>query len=148
MIQLTRSDELISQYVYLNLHDEMTGAFPTAYAPLCIFTSQLTGKSIAVIPLSTDYSNKDRYVKIQLIPNYVVSVPVSGYFIVGNTDYPYGLYYAEIYQNSSGTNLDPDSAIKKTYTGLMNLTQSGNPAVTYTEYTTNDSDTESVYITN
>ena len=39
------------------------------------------------------------------------------------------------------------------YTGLANLvpTTTGsfaNPAVTYTEYTTNDSDTESVYITN
>ena len=40
------------------------------------------------------------------------------------------------------------------FTGLMNLSSRetgeayANPAVTYTEYTTNDSDTESVYITN
>ena len=59
-------------------------------------------------------------------------------------------YDVNIYQNdpSTATNLDPDNAIKKIYTGLMNLTpKAGNEAIDYTEYTTNDSETESVYIT-
>ena len=53
-----------------------------------------------------------------------------------------------IYQNNNNTNLDPDNAVKRIFTGLANLsaTDAVKP-VTYTEYTTNDSDTESVYIT-
>ena len=146
MIQLTRTeDSLVNQYVYINLYDTMTAI---TYSPLFMFTSQLTGKSVYVIPSATDYTNKSRYVKMTLIPNYLIPVPASGYFIVGTDDLPYGLYDVNIYQNNSGSNLDPDNAIKKIYEGLMNLTQSGNPAVTYTEYTTNDTDTESVYITN
>ena len=76
--------------------------------------------------------------------------PSIGRIVLGTTDFPYGMYDVNIYQNdpSTATNLDPDNAIKKIYTGLMNLTpKAGNEAIDYTEYTTNDSETESVYIT-
>ena len=71
----------------------------------------------------------------------------SGAPYLGNTDFPLGFYDVVIYQNSSNSNLDP-SGLTTIWNGLMNLTSNSttNP-VTYTEYTTNDSDTESVYIT-
>ena len=67
---------------------------------------------------------------------------------MGDSDFPYGFYNVTIWQNNSNSNLDPDNAIKIIYKGLMNFAETGLPAVTYTEYTTNDTDTESVYITN
>ena len=72
----------------------------------------------------------------------------SGVVFLGSTDFPLGFYDVVIYQNNNNTNLDPDNAIKTIYTGLANLSATSAVApVDYTEYTTNDSDTESVYIT-
>ena len=51
-----------------------------------------------------------------------------------------------IYENNNNGNLDPANVIKTLYTGLLNLTSATAPT-DYSEYTTNDSDTESVYIT-
>ena len=76
--------------------------------------------------------------------------PSIGRIVLGTTDFPSGMYDVNIYQNdpSTATNLDPDNAIKLLYTGLMNLRAiPGNEATDYKEYTTNDSETESVYIT-
>jgi hypothetical protein len=70
-----------------------------------------------------------------------------GVIFLGSTDYPLGFYDVVIYQNSSNSNLDP-SGLTTIWNGLMNLTNNANASpVDYTEYTTNDSDTESVYIT-
>ena len=57
-----------------------------------------------------------------------------------------GVYDVTIYQNNNNANLDPANAVKVLYVGLMNLISS-TATTDYSEYTTNDSDTESVYIT-
>jgi hypothetical protein len=121
----------------------------TTIKPLISFTSQLTGKSKIFLPFYAIYTWKERYVLILLTLKNADNLYV-GDIKLGTTDFPYGLYDVNIYQNqtSSPANLDPANAIKKIYTGLMNLTaKAGNEAIDYTEYTTNDSETESVYIT-
>jgi hypothetical protein len=72
-----------------------------------------------------------------------------GLIKVGTTDLPYGFYDLKIYEMESAGDYDPDNALATVYTGIMNLSNLGDykNAVKYTEYTTNDSDTESVYIT-
>ena len=146
MIQLIRATSLQFKTVYLNLYDEMTNA---DYRPLITFTSQLTGNSKTFLPASANYVNKDRYVSLLIYTpqNSSAENLSSGAPYLGNTDFPLGFYDVVIYQNSSNSNLDP-SGLTTIWNGLMNLTSNSttNP-VTYTEYTTNDSDTESVYIT-
>tara|TARA_R100001082_G_C4251542_1_gene111673 strand:+ start:47 stop:499 length:453 start_codon:yes stop_codon:yes gene_type:complete len=149
MIQLTtyNSD---NQGFYLNLYDEMiVNGSETSMNPLISFTSQLTGKIKNFLALVTVYTHKERWVLMLLNVNATES-PSSGQIVLGTTDFPYGMYDMKIYQNdpSTATNIDPANAIKLLYTGLMNLTpKAGNEAIDYKEYTTNDSETESVYIT-
>jgi hypothetical protein len=146
MIQLIRATSLQFKFVYLNLYDEMTNS---DYRPLITFTSQLTGNSKTFLPASASYTSKDRYVSLLIYtPQNAVNENLSaGAPYLGNTDFPLGFYDVVIYQNSSNSNLDP-SGLTTIWNGLMNLTSNSttNP-VEYTEYTTNDTDTESVYIT-
>jgi hypothetical protein len=146
MIQLLRySSSAPSQNFVANLYDKMTS---TEYTPLVLFVSQLTGKRKIFISEDMSLTHKERYIRLSVKVNYQnVEDLEEGIIYLGNSDFPYGFYDVTIYQNSSATNLDP-SSLTTIYTGLMNLKQSGNAAITYTEYTTNDSDTESVYITN
>ena len=146
MIQLSRSSGTTTNHIYLNLYDEMTS---TDYDVLVSVTSQLTGKTKTFRPTTT-YTNKDRYTQMTIfVLNSTGGENLgSGVVFLGSTDFPLGFYDVVIYQNNNNTNLDPDNAIKTIYTGLANLspTDAVEP-VDYTEYTTNDSDTESVYIT-
>jgi len=146
MIQLSRSSGTTTNHIYLNLYDEMTS---TDYDVLVSVTSQLTGKTKTFSPTTT-YTNKDRYTQMTIfVLNSIAGENLgSGVVFLGSTDFPLGFYDVVIYQNNNNTNLDPDNAIKTIYTGLANLspTDAVEP-VDYTEYTTNDSDTESVYIT-
>ena len=146
MIQLSRSNATTTNHVYLNLYDEMTSI---DYAVLVSVTSQLTGKT-KTFRVTTNYTNKDRYTQMTIfVLNSAVGENLTGGVVfLGSTDFPLGFYDVTIYQNNNNTNLDPDNAIKTIYTGLANLspTEAVEP-VDYTEYTTNDSDTESVYIT-
>jgi hypothetical protein len=146
MIQFTRDKtSATSNITYINLYDEMTNS---TYKPLVKVTSQLTGKEKYFIP-TTSYSNKDRYVQLITFVTTTVDndAPLLGVIFLGSTDYPLGFYDVVIYQNSSNSNLDP-SGLTTIWNGLMNLTNNANASpVDYTEYTTNDSDTESVYIT-
>jgi hypothetical protein len=68
---------------------------------------------------------------------------------LGTTDFPLGFYDVTIYNNTDNTNLDT-TGLPVIWNGLMNLTgfSSATQSVTYTEYTTNDADTESIYLTN
>ncbi len=146
MIQLFRETIPILNFqsVYLDFYSEMTDI---TYPPLFSFTSQLSGKTINGLPKITDYTNKERYVIVQFIP-ISYSVPVIGILAMGNTDFPYGMYNVTAYQNNSQYNLEPDNAIKTIWNGLMNLRpKTNNEAVNYTDYNTNDSDTEAVWIT-
>ena len=146
MIQLRRDDtSTLVSYVYLNLYDKMTNA---DYKVLTTVTSQLTGKSKTFLT-STNYANKDRYLFFLILVCTRLDHENlnSGTIFLGSTDYPLGFYDVTMYQNTSNTNLDP-SGLTVIYNGLANLapTSDAEP-VTYSEYTTNDSDTESVYIT-
>lgn len=150
MIQLTAQNTNL-QVFYVAIYDEMIiNGSETTMAPLISFTSQLTGKTKNLLSFSGySFAQKERYVRIALFVT-TTEIPANGQIILGTTDFPYGMYDMKIYQNdpSTATNLDPDDAIKLLYTGLMNLeAKSGNEAIDYTEYTTNDSETESVYIT-
>ena len=146
MIKLFRDD--ISTTVntnYLNLYDEMTNS---DYKVLITVTSQLTGKSKTFIN-PTEYTNKNRYVILLTLVTASSSGEnlSNGVIFLGSTDYPLGFYDVTIYQNSSNANLDP-SGLTTIYTGLVNLSPTSDVnSVVYSEYTTNDSDTESVYIT-
>tara|TARA_R100001463_G_scaffold6275_2_gene20682 strand:+ start:5075 stop:5521 length:447 start_codon:yes stop_codon:yes gene_type:complete len=147
MIQFTRKQG--SQFVLatLNIYDKMTN---TDYRPLFTFKSQATGYTFAMMPFSTMYDNKERYV----LNFFVVSSsfnPTMGSLNFGNIAAPYGFYDVTVYQNISNDNV-LTTGLNVIYNGLANFNaqQTGDlkiPAVEYTDYNTNDSDSESVYIT-
>ena len=141
MMQATKDTNLTVNRFRLNLYDEMTST-----NVLVTFTSQLTGNSKTFIPLTTITTNKERYLDCSYAISTADNLAV-GILFLGTTDFPLGFYDVTIYENSSAVNLDP-SGLSVVYTGLMNLSSTSNTrSVTYNEYTTNDSDTESVYIT-
>jgi hypothetical protein len=153
MIQFATPDSvghfLIANTIYLNIYDDF--ASTVTDSPLWTITSQFTKKSKTYLP-STNYSNKDRYVSMNTVTTTGSDNLLAGIIKVGTTDFPLGFYDVIIYENTSNTNLDP-TGLNVVYNGLMNLilmngtTKVETPPLTYTEYTTNDSDTESVYIT-
>jgi hypothetical protein len=146
MIQVAyQTGTLYFHKVYLNLYDEFDST--TLFKPLITITSQLTGKSKTFVVFSLFSTNKERWLECLFATTTTLSENlVAGVVILGTTDFPLGFYDVTIYENSSSTNLDP-SGLNVVYTGLMNLYSTTSPSVTYSEYTTNDSDTESVYIT-
>ena len=145
--------------VYLNLYDKLKGTYElprlNPYAPLWGATSQLTGKTKYWMA-STGWNNKERYVSMNTVTVWD-TVNVGGNKIkLGTIDFPLGFYDITIYQNTSNSNTDP-AGLNVIYKGLMNLvalrqnisgTETPMTSVTYTEYTANDSETESIYITN
>ena len=136
---------LVNNTVYLNIYDKFNTSL-AEYSPLWIATSQLTKKTKAWTP-GTTWTNKERYVEMNTVTTTGSELPDSGRIKLGTTDYPLGFYDLTIYQNTSNSNLDP-AGLSVLYTGILNLsTTSGKGPVKYNEYTTNDSDTESVYIT-
>jgi hypothetical protein len=148
MIQFSQpvSPEFISRNnkVYLDLFDKFDTSLGE-HSPLWTITSQFTKKSFTYI-VSTVFTNKERYLEMNTVTSYGV-VPSTNVIVLGTTDYPLGLYDVTIYQNTSSSNVDP-TGLNVLYTGLMNLTTNDSKLpVQYSEYTTNDSDTESVYIT-
>ena len=151
MIQLETSVSTPTNTVfYADLWNNMIQDGTETYIkPLISFTSQLTGNSKIFLPFLAPYVYKERYVLLFIVLTNADSLYV-GEIKLGTTDFPYGLYDVNIYQNptSNPTNLDPANAIKKIYTGLMNLTaKAGNEAIEYTQYADNDSEIDSVYIT-
>ena len=143
MIQLLRATTTTTNSFNLNIYDKMTNA---DYRPLLTFTSQASGNSFTSMPFSSSYTKKERYVSFTFYATTGLA-PTFGFVTFGNTDLPYGFYDVTIYQNSSNSNIDP-TGLTVIWKGLANLKQYGNPAVEYTNYDTNDADTESVYITN
>tara|TARA_Y100001937_G_scaffold100298_1_gene137227 strand:- start:2 stop:424 length:423 start_codon:yes stop_codon:yes gene_type:complete len=113
--------------------------------PLVQFKSQQTGKSKFFIPILFQITFSDRYCVIYWFDSTSENL-TGGIIDVGNTDFPFGLYDVTIYRNISETNLDPTITTPVYYT-LMNLFDSTKSSSTFTQYTTNDTDTNSVYIT-
>ena len=119
------------------------------------YKSQLTGTIKRFNPFivyastsGTDVQNRYLYFLSKVSLTLADDV-ANGIIKVGTTDMPYGFYDFKIYQMSSAADYSPDNAVATLFTGLMNLSQRGDykKSVDYTEYTTNDADTESVYIT-
>ena len=135
---------------YLCLYDEISDT-SNLYASLIKLTSQQTGYTKYVIASTVWGSNKERWTSLGLYTTRSSGTEDlgTGIIYVGNTNFPQGFYDVIIYENSSNENLDP-TGLNIVYRGLLNLyPATGNTEpVEYTEYTTNDSDTESVYITN
>jgi hypothetical protein len=131
-------------FIYLDIYDKMTN---TDYKPLFNFKSQESKNSQNVVPYTVDYSQKERYVKCSVTAGGGV-FPSLGMFEAGSIDYPFGMYNTTIYQNTSDTNYDP-TGLTVIWNGLSNIyAATTNPAVEYTEYVENDSEVESIYITN
>jgi len=161
MIQLFNSGTTAaggnSNKIYVGILDAYEDKDNIQYKPIITLTNHMTNSSVSLIPQLYDYTNNERYVQLTiLISEAGTDSPATGKIRLGNTDFPYGFYDITIRENLNNS-LPTDPAVLNSrhvvYTGLANLvpTTTGsiaNPAVTYTEYTTNDSDTESVYITN
>ena len=125
-------------------------AYADVRSPLMIIKSQLTNYSKAIIPSTlVSESKMHRYLEMNIVTTRSVSEqPELGIMRIGDTDFPLGFYDVSLYKNTSYTNLDP-SGLTLVYTGLAFATgaTSDQEPTKYSEYTTNDSDTESVYIT-
>ena len=75
--------------------------------------------------------------------------------IVGTDEFPMGFYNFTVYQTETLGEFNPANATATLYEGILNMTGSNNASdslnfqdVRYNEYTTNDTDTDTVYITN
>ena len=162
---------------YLNLADKIVGTptfgsttigpntyyFLTSPFFLIKLESQFTGKTkIFTRPdyasLGTNVNTYDRSIqmayKYSMNPNSTEDLTESE-ILVGTDEFPLGLYNLTIYQIDSSGELDPANATATLYSGLLNMKASAATtgtdnfeAVQYTEYTNNDSENESVYLTN
>ena len=117
--------------------------------PLVEFKSQQTGKSLLFLPFFVNTINIERYVTMVYFNTTLGTEDLlNGYITMGTTDLPYGLYDVTIYRNILNTNLNPNATgVLPVYYTLMNLFDSTKDPTTFTPYTTNDTDTNSVYIT-
>tara|TARA_R100000781_G_C4076006_1_gene126100 strand:- start:270 stop:779 length:510 start_codon:yes stop_codon:yes gene_type:complete len=168
MYQIELSDNSPSSFVYTlffaDVKDKLTTSITYLSAVsqflatpyfLIEYKSQLTGKIKRFNPLGVlgrldGVTHDDRYLWFLSKASLTESDDVAnGLIKVGTTDMPYGFYDFKIYEMSSAGDYDPDNALATLFTGLMNLSAKGDykQSVEYSEYTTNDSDTESVYIT-
>ena len=124
---------------------DIADAINSTYRPLVEFKSQQTGKSKYFIPTIFTTTFSDRYCIIYWFDSTSEDLD-SGIIDVGNTDFPLGFYDVTIYKNISDTNLDSTITTPVYYT-ILNMFDSTKSSSTFTQYTTNDTDTNSVYIT-
>ena len=153
MIQLkvrNYGDFILSHTFYLDVYDKMNAGQNTGRS-LCTFTSQFTGKS-KTVSLNTTYGDfNSRYVAYGVFTTRDEGQEdlLTAKILLGTTDFPLGFYDVTIYNNTDNLNLDT-TGLPVIWNGVMNLAGYSNTteSVTYTEYTTNDADTESIYLTN
>tara|TARA_R100001594_G_scaffold45783_1_gene78685 strand:- start:884 stop:1384 length:501 start_codon:yes stop_codon:yes gene_type:complete len=145
----------------INIGDKLTTLDPASlYRPLVTITSQFTGKSKTFITSVDSWEYIERYVNLGFYTVREGIVPEdlgAGVVALGTTSFPLGFYDIIVYQNTSNTNLDP-TGLPVVWRGLMNLKLrtdlngsdvNDTPVpVKYTQYTNNDADTNSIYITN
>jgi len=146
MIQNTMTNASnVTNYIYTRLND--VGSATNEVRPLISIKSQQTEKILNFMASVVTTTNENRYTQMSYtINNAGLDLPLLGLIVLGNTNYPLGFYDVTIYQNSSNSNLDPSGLTTTLYTGLLNLTSSTD-TTQYKQYTTNDTDTDSVYIT-
>ena len=144
MIQATFSSGAnIDNFIYLRLTD--VGSATNSIRPLISIKSQQTEKELNFMASLVTITNENRYTEMKYTIG-TTDLPLLGLIKLGNTDYPFGFYDVTIYQNISNSNLDPSGLTTTLYTGLLNL-RSLVDTTQYKQYTINDSDTDSVYIT-
>ena len=124
---------------------DIADAINSTFRPLVEFKSQQTAKSKYFLPTLFTTTFSERYCTILWFDLTSEDLD-SGIIDVGNTDFPLGFYDVTIYKNISDTNLDPGVATPVYYT-ILNMFDSTKSSSTFTQYTTNDTDTNSVYIT-
>jgi|TARA_R100000084_G_C4642987_1_gene144939 hypothetical protein len=158
MIQLTLNTEneslTTNNTIYLNLYNEIEIRFGEGDFYNCLqkLESQQTGKSI-YYSSNMIKTNLSRYVGLYCLPSVNgTDLPTVGLIKLNPTDFPIGLYNYTVYENTSSSNLDPTD-LKVIYNGLANIISVNNsgvetPVPEYTEYTTNDAEINSVYLTN
>ena len=102
--------------------------------------------------ISTDYGDfNSRYVRYGVFTTRDEGAEnlLEAIIQLGTTDFPLGFYDMTLYNNTDNANLDT-TGLPVLWNGVMNLSGYSNAtqSVEYTEYTTNDADTESIYLTN
>tara|TARA_R100000700_G_C3175397_1_gene150237 strand:+ start:1508 stop:1990 length:483 start_codon:yes stop_codon:yes gene_type:complete len=157
MIQLEILPEgnlLYQKIAYLDLADKwIAQPYPDTKWVLGELICQYTGFT-QYNHMSTNWDNSERYVTVDIRnwPDYIES---NTWFKIGTTNNPLGFYDFNLYQNTSGGNQDP-TGLNILYAGTINAVLSPTndngtattPTVEYKEYTNNDADTNSIYLTN
>jgi hypothetical protein len=149
MIQINRlPGSTYVEKIYVDIWDKFEGVFDAGVndRPLMALRNQQTNKTKYFLPSTAIYTNQQRYVEFRITTTFQdVELPVLGLIYLGTKEYPYGLYDITMWQNTSGSNLDP-SGLNLLYKGLANLIPTGNDPVEYTEY--ENTQQSNVYITN
>mgnify|MGYP003144134501 CR=1 FL=1 len=155
MVQYYQNDFVgAGQWIRADLYNFMTDSGKTnLYKPLIVFKSHFTKGEKVCLPWAVYNNAKERYIALSLFIQILGSTEdlSAGEVLFGTRNFPYGFYDVTVYENKDNTNLVVADAVKKLFTGLMHIQQRnlvGDNNLEYTEYTTNDSDTESVYLTN
>tara|TARA_R100001443_G_scaffold1056_1_gene4120 strand:+ start:7470 stop:7928 length:459 start_codon:yes stop_codon:yes gene_type:complete len=140
-------DTLLLNTFYLDIHDKMT---TDSGRVLLTLTSQFTGKS-KTVSVNTIYTNKERYISLSFFTTRMLNLEdlLEAKIQLGTKEFPMGFYDTILYQNTDDNNLDT-TGLPVIWNGLINISGNTNTteSVKYTEYTTNDADTESIYLTN
>ena len=151
---LNSSTPLSSSWNAIDIADKLSTLDPTQiFRPLIVLKSQFTKKSkAATLNVQNNFAYLERYASLGVVTSRITENPEDGLIILGTTDFPLGFYDVIIYENSSDTNLDP-TGLTVIWEGLANVElrkeADDTPVpVKYKEYTTNDADTESIYLTN
>ena len=146
MFQYTQQVIQVITSIRASIYDAMTS--DDEYNPLIVYKSQFTGFTKTSLSQAVYWNSKERYVRIQqtILPQGGTEDLSTGKVLFGTKDFPFGFYDITIYQNNNSSNMDISNAIKVVYRGLLNVSSAAG-TVDYKEYTTNDADTESVYIT-
>ena len=114
----------------------------------------LNPEGVTGVFVGTNINHAEHYIFLRInytitgtedIPNYIIKI--------GNDDFPLGYYQLKIYEMASDEDYDPANALQTLVNCYLNLypneTDTDNfQAVKYKEYSNNDADTNSVYITN
>jgi hypothetical protein len=140
----------VTNYIYLDLYDKYAFALGTpsfSFSPLIKIKSQETNQEKIFIATTVDTTHAQRYFRLSWVAlNTDADVPIVGLIYLGTKDFPYGVYDIFIYENSSSSNLDPVSAYRTIYMGLMYLQSTTNNSTEWTEYESTTQ--QEVYITN
>lgn len=127
MIQIPQSTiSSSSHFIRLNVYDRFAfklGTSGYSYNPLIKMTSQETNQDKIFIALSTDTTWAQRYFAMLFLTVADLSLenPSLGLVAFGTREFPYGVYDISVYENSSSTNLAPNSTYGVVYQGLANV---------------------------